>query len=129
MAVPLADARWRVGLEAGGGTTWGEAPMQRSWFIGGPVSLRGYEASVMRGPSFTRGRLEVARTFPQAVAVTAFGDIGWAGVWEEFDSDDLLYGAGMGLSLMDGLIRMDVSHGLKGPLKRFRFDLYLDAIL
>jgi hypothetical protein len=35
----------------------------------------------------------------------------------------------MGFSVMDGLIRMDVSHGLKGPEKRFRFDLYLDAIL
>ena len=26
-------------------------------------------------------------------------------------------------------IRMDLSHGLRGPEKRFRFDLYLDAIL
>ncbi|HSG46395.1 MAG TPA: hypothetical protein VLA43_01150, partial [Longimicrobiales bacterium] len=29
VAIPLADARWRVGLEAGAGTTWGEAPLQR----------------------------------------------------------------------------------------------------
>ena len=83
----------------------------------------------MQGTSFTRGRLEVARTFTQAVTISTFGDVGWAGVWEDFDSNDLLYGAGMGFSLMDGLIRMDFSHGLRGPLKRFRFDLYLDAIL
>ena len=37
--------------------------------------------------------------------------------------------AGLGFSVLDGLIRMDFSHGLKGPDKRFRFDLYLDAIL
>ena len=53
----------------------------------------------------------------------------WAGVREEFESGDFLYGAGLGFSLLDGLIRMDLSHGLKGPEKRFRFDLYLDAIL
>ena len=42
---------------------------------------------------------------------------------------NLLYSAGLGFSLLDGLIRLDLSHGLKGPEKRFRFDLYLDAIL
>jgi len=83
----------------------------------------------MQGTSYTRGRLEVARTYSQATTISLFGDVGWAGAREEFDSNDLLYGAGMGFSLMDGLIRMDLSHGLKGPLKRFRFDLYLDAIL
>jgi hypothetical protein len=129
VAVPLADATWRVALEAGGGTTWGEAPMQRSWFVGGPVTLRGYEASVMRGHSFTRGRIEVARTFPQATTISLFGDAGWAGARDEFESRDILYGAGLGFSVLDGLIRADFSHGLKGPDKRFRFDLYLDAIL
>jgi hypothetical protein len=129
VAIPLADTSWRVGLEAGGGSTWGDAPRQRNWFLGGPLSLRGYEASVLSGTSFTRGRMEVARTFPQAVTISAFGDAGWAGVREEFDAGELLYGAGLGFSLMDGLIRMDFSQGLKGPDKRFRFDLYLDAIL
>lgn len=129
VAIPLAGASWRVGLEAGGGSTWGDAPRQRNWFLGGPLSLRGYEASALSGTSFTRGRIEVARTFPQAVTISAFGDAGWAGMREEFDAGELLYGAGLGFSLLDGLIRMDFSHGLKGPDKRFRFDLYLDAIL
>jgi len=129
MAIPLAGASWRVGLEAGGGTSWGDTPRQRNWFLGGAHTLRGYEASVLSGESFTRGRLEVARTFPEAVTISAFGDAGWAGARDEFDSGDILYGAGLGFSLMDGLVRMDFSHGLKGPDKRFRFDLYLDAIL
>jgi hypothetical protein len=129
VAIPLADANWRVGLEAGGGTSWGDAPRQRNWFLGGPLSLRGYEASVRSGPSFARGRVEVARTYPESVTVTAFGDVGWAGLREEFESADFLYGAGLGFSVLDGLIRLDCSHGLKGPDKRFRFDLYLDAIL
>jgi len=129
VAVPLAGASWRVGLEAGGGTGWGDVPRQRNWFLGGPLTLRGYEASILSGTTFGRARLEVARTFPEAVTVSAFGDAGWAGVRKDFESDNILYGAGLGFSLLDGLVRMDLSHGLRGPDKRFRFDLYLDAIL
>ena len=83
----------------------------------------------MVGPSFTRGRLEVARVMARyATTVSAFSDVGWAGLREEFDADDLLYGVGIGASLLDGLIRLDLSQGLKGPAY-FRVDLYLDAIL
>ncbi len=129
VAIPLADASWRLGLEAGGGTSWGDVPRQRNWFMGGPLTLRGYEASVLSGPSFARGRLEVARTFSTSLTMSAFGDAGWAGLREDFDSGDFLYGAGLGFSVLDGLIRMDLSHGLRGPEKSLRFDLYLDAIL
>ncbi len=129
VALPLPSSDWRVGMEAGGGTTWGDAPIQRSWFLGGPSSLRGYESSVISGSTFGRGRLEVARTYDQIGTLSLFGDVGWAGDREAFDSDDLLYGVGVGGSVLDGLIRMDFSHGLTGKNKTFRVDLYLDAIL
>ena len=61
--------------------------------------------------------------------MSVFGDAGWAGPRDAFDADDLLYGVGVGGSLLDGLFRMDLSHGLNGPAKQFRIDLYLDAIL
>ncbi len=128
LAVPLAGARWRVGMEAGGGTTWGDAPMQRSWFMGGARTLRGYAASTMMGPAFTRGRLEVARVFDFG-ALSLFGDTGWAGQESELDAADLLYGVGVGGSLLDGLMRVDLSHGINGPNRQFRIDLYLDGIL
>lgn len=128
LAIPIADDTWRVGAEAGGGTTWGDGPMQRSWFVGGARSLRGYPASTMMGSTFTRGRIEVQRVF-EIGALSAFGDAGWAGQRSEFDVGNLLYGVGLGGSLMDGLVRMDLSYGLKGPSKQFRIDLYLDAIL
>jgi hypothetical protein len=49
---------------------------------------------------------------------------------DDFDADDLLAGVGIGGSVLDGLIRADISHGIRGPApKRLRFDLYLDAIL
>jgi hypothetical protein len=128
MAVPLSYPTWRVGVEAGGGTSWGEPPLQRSWFMGGARTLRGYPASSAFGSSFLRGRLEVARTFDVGT-FSIFGDTGWAGLRDDFDAGDLLYGVGIGGSVLDGLIRMDLSHGLKGAAKQLRFDLYLDALL
>jgi hypothetical protein len=129
LALQLFGPSYRLALEAGAGETWGEAPLQRSWFMGGPTTLRGFDASTMIGTGYTRGRVELARTFPEAVSVSLFGDVGWAGVWDEFETDDLRAGVGIGGSVLDGLIRMDLSHGIRGPGKRFRVDLYLDAIL
>lgn len=129
--VPVAGdgwRRWNLGLEAAAGTTWGDAPVQRSWFLGGAGSLRGYSATTLSGPSFARGRVELSRTFEAASAII-FGDMGWAGERTDIDSDDVLYGIGLGGSVLDGLIRLDLSHGLKGPHRRFRVDLRLDAIL
>ena len=120
--------RWNLGLEAAVGTTWGEAPVQRSWFLGGAQSLRGYPASTLSGLSYARARVEVSRLYEAGSAIL-FGDVGWAGERSGFDSRDVLYGIGVGGSLLDGLIRLDLSHGLKGPRKLFRVDLYLDAIL
>ena len=126
-AIPLVPRIWRLGMEAGVGTTWGDAPPQRQWFMGGATTLRGYRASSVGGSSFARGRVEVARTFDEIGSLTAFGDIAWAGLRGDFNGDDLLYGIGVGASLLDGLVRFDVSQGLTGPTKQFRVDLYLDA--
>ena len=127
-AVPLVYPTWRLGLEVGVGSTWGDAPLQREWFLGGASTLRGFPASTAMGSSFARGRVEVARTYDIGTA-TVFGDVGWAGLRGDFQADDLLYGVGVGGSVLDGLIRLDLSHGLTSPDKQFRIDLYLDALL
>ncbi len=127
-AVPVVYPTWRLGVEAGGGTTWGDAPVQRAWFLGGAKTLRGYAGSTFMGSSFARGRLELARTLDVG-SVSVFGDVGWAGLRSDFDTGDFLYGIGVGRGVLDGLIRMDLSHGLNGFAKQFRIDLYLDALL
>lgn len=128
VAGPILRPAWRLGVEFGAGTTWGTAPVQRQWFIGGAHTLRGYAASSAMGTSFARGRIEVARTWDVGTA-SLFHDIGWAGSRRGFDLDQALYSIGVGGSVLDGLIRMDLSHGLRGVQRQFRFDLYLDALL
>lgn len=119
---------WRVGLEAAGGTTWGDPPAQRAWFLGSAATLRGYDPSVMGGSTYMRGRVELARVF-EGVGGSVFYDVGWAGGRGEFDGGDVLSAAGLGLTVLDGLVRADIANGLRGPEKRFRFYLYADAIL
>ena len=118
-----------MGMEMGGGTTFGDAPIQRSWFLGGANSIRGYPASTVFGSSFVRGRLEVARSFDGIGSAGVFTDVGWAGPRTSFGANDLLYGVGIGASLLDGLVRFDISHGLTGRAKQFRVDFYLDALM
>lgn len=143
LTIPVTPT-WRIGTELGAGTAFeiGGAsselggpqgigspfPAQRSWFLGGPLSLRGYDASVLRGDDHARARLEVARGY-RGGSLTFFGDAGWAGVFDDFDENEVLYAVGVGVSLLDGLVRLDLSRGLTGDFARTRLDLYLDAIL
>ncbi|MXX33465.1 MAG: hypothetical protein F4Z50_01770 [Gemmatimonadetes bacterium] len=129
--VPLWASGWqraRLGLEAAGGHTWGQAPIQRSWFLGGPGTLRGYPASEMSGLSYFRGRAELSGTF-EWLGASVFMDAGWAGPAGDFESGDILRGAGVGLSLLDGVMRLDLSRGLSGPARGIRIEAYFDAIL
>jgi len=127
-AIPLASGSWRIGVEAGAGTAWGDVPVQRHWFLGNSKTLRGYPPSVASGESYGRGRLEVARV-NSVGTFSLFGDGAWAGDRDRFEWDDALYTVGLGASLLDGLVRLDLSRGLKGPFKETRLDFYLDAIL
>lgn len=125
-ALPLPGAL-RLGLEAGGGTIWGDAPDQRLWSMGGATTLRGYAPRARVGSTFGRGRAELARPFSFG-AVSVFGDAAWAGERSRIHFDDALASVGIGLSLVDGLIRMDGAWGLRGD-RDFRLELYLDGLL
>ncbi len=126
-ALPLGR-RLRLGLEAGGGTSWGDPPPQRLFLVGGPRTLRGYAPRTTGGDTYLRARTELARHFDFG-AVALFGDAGWGTEGRAAPrADEILYSAGAGLSILDGLIRLDAAWGLREP-RGFRLDLYLDGIL
>lgn len=126
VALPL-PGDFRIAAEAAGGTSWGETPRQRWFYLGGASTLRGYEPVAMTGTSYGRVRGEVARLFSFG-AVSLFSDGGWAGTRDDVDLGEALWSAGVGLSLVDGLIRADAAWGLSDP-RGFRLELYLDGIL
>lgn len=121
-------SHFRVVLEAGAGTSWGEPSVQRLWYLGGPLTLRGYRPLSAGGKSFGRGRVELDRSFFFG-RVSVFSDVGWAGEkLADLELDDTLRVAGAGLAVIDGIVRIDGAWRLDAP-HRFRLDVYLDQIL
>ncbi len=117
----------RGALEIGGGTSEGVLPAQKQFFVGGAHTLRGYSGSAAVGPSFARGRAELAYTIPGG-GVAVFSDAGWAGLRREFDTDAALVSGGLGLTILDGLIRIDLARALRKPTG-WRLELHFDSVL
>jgi hypothetical protein len=125
-AAPLF-AGLRLGAEAGAGTSTGDVPVQRLFFLGGASTLRGYEPATVAGTSMARARIELARSYPFA-NLALFSDWGWAGDRTDIVSANQRLAVGVGASLLDGLIRLDLARGLRAP-RGWRLDLHMDAVL
>lgn len=115
-------------VTASGGSSVGALPIQRHWFLGGTHSIRGQSADTAKhGNAFWRARAEFG-TLVQGTRPVLFGDLGWVGDRDSFERVGLPQsGVGVGLSLLDGLMRFDVARGIN-PRKQWRVDFYLDAI-
>ena len=113
-------------VEVGVGTSWGALPVQRSFFLGSSASLRGFHSNEYFGPTFWRARAELATDFA-AARVSAFGDLGWVGPRASFRLDDPLAAVGLGVSLLDGIVRFDVARAVRGS-DRWKVHLYLDGL-
>jgi len=124
-ALPL-PADFRLGLAVGGGAGTRDLPPQRAFAVGGAGTLRGYDPRSMVGACQTRGRVELQRGFA-AGSLSGFFDQGWAGSCDVWPDGAGLRSAGIGLSLVDGVIRADLARALDGA-RGFRFHLYLDGM-
>ncbi len=101
------------GVALAAGTALGDVPVQRAWQIGGATTVRGHDAAALRGESLWLARGELTRGSP-ALRLSAFGDAGWAGPRADFRSSRPLRGAGVGVSLLDNLLRLDLARGIGG---------------
>jgi len=133
-SAPLGAAL-SVGVEGAAGTVLGErTPLQALWQLGGAATLRGYAPGALLGQEYARGRAEVGWGAP-ALRTVLFGDAAWTGGERRFGPDDAplgpdgaLYSAGVGLSQMDGLVRVDLARGL-GSGGRWRLHVQMGGIL
>jgi hypothetical protein len=127
-------AATRISLTGMAGSSLGDMPAQRSFFIGGARTVRGQVAGTQRGNAFWLTRAELS-TSARVIRPVVYADVGWAGDRSNFGtparigpSGRLQRGVGLGFSTLDGLFRVDLSRGL-APQRLWRFDLYLDARL
>ncbi|HEV2149544.1 MAG TPA: hypothetical protein VGR37_19240 [Longimicrobiaceae bacterium] len=101
------------GVSLAAGTGVGSVPVQRAWQIGGATTVRGHDAAALRGESLWLARGELTRGSP-LLRVSVFGDAGWAGESADFWNARPIRGAGLGVSLLDNVLRVDLARGIGG---------------
>jgi outer membrane translocation and assembly module TamA len=98
-------------------------PPQVLFRLGGINTVRGFEYGTLRAPAFWAGQLDVT-PFGGRARPVLFLDVGQAASFSKLLSSTALVGAGVGLSLFEGLIRFDLSRPISPERgKRLRFDL------
>jgi hypothetical protein len=140
-AAPL-PARLRIGAEAAVGAARGSladealgpVPVQRLFYLGGASTLRGHEPGALRGRDMARGRVELA--YGIAIGKLAlFTD--YARISEHPGTSSELWAAGAGVSVLDGLVRLDLARGVgarrgeqaHAVRRGWRLDLHMDTLL
>jgi hypothetical protein len=113
-------------LTLAAGSSLGDLPMQRNWFLGGTQTVRGQYPGRQVGDAFWLARLELARG-ASVMKPVIFTDFGWAGDRNAWKSIGIpMSGVGAGFSLLDGLVRFDVARGIN-PDRMWRVDTYIEA--
>jgi hemolysin activation/secretion protein len=119
-----------VALTGAAGASAGDLPAQRAFHVGGLHTVRGQfaraEGPGRVGDAFWLARGEIGLAMPVA-RPALFYDVGWAGPRGALPHPGRpLSGVGAGLSLLDGLVRLDVARGI-WPERRWRTDLSIGA--
>ena len=113
-------------LTASAGASGGTLPVQRLWYLGGPHTVHGQGPGTAVGDAYWFGRAELGWGTSKLRPIV-FGDIGWAGDRHDWrHPGQPISGAGIGASVLDGLIRFDLSRGIN-PDRGWRADLYLQG--
>jgi hypothetical protein len=110
------------------GSSVGQLPVQRAFYLGGTQSVRGQAPAAMSGDAFWMARAELGLA-AVTVKPLVFADAGWAGARQSWNRQSrTVTGAGAGLSLFDGAIRLDLARGLF-PGSGWRFASYFEGRL
>lgn len=130
-ALDVTASRYLVGnlalaLNGGAGTSGGTLSPQRAWHIGGTNTVRGFRPGTLSGDSYWLARAELGLG-GSVVRPTVFYDAGWAGSRSDWsESRGNVRGAGMGVSFLEGLVRVDLARGVD-PKTVWRAHLYVEA--
>jgi hypothetical protein len=103
-----------------GGVARGDALPQLNFRLGGPNTVRGFPYGTRAARQFWAAQVDYSINRSAALAPVVFADVG-----DTFTSDPMV-GVGFGLSVLNGVIRLDLSKGIR-PSTEVRFDLAFRA--
>jgi hemolysin activation/secretion protein len=116
-------------LTLSAGSSAGDLPPQRRWWLGGAHTIRGQRPdTAVGGNAYWMTQGELARDL-RGVRGIVFGDLGWTGdrsAMQRHAFGRPMSSAGVGASFLDGLIRLDVARGIQ-PRKQWRVNAYVEA--
>jgi hypothetical protein len=118
--LPFSVAGRTGALTIRGGASLGDDIPQLEFRLGGPHTVRGYPYGTRRDREIWAAQVDLALARSPFWAPVVFVDVG-----DTFSADPLV-GAGVGLSLLNGLIRFSLAKGLN-PSTDVRFDLAFRA--
>ncbi|UCG86223.1 MAG: hypothetical protein JSW71_20330 [Gemmatimonadota bacterium] len=119
-AIPFKVIQRTGTLTLRAGAMAGDSVAQMGYRLGGPQTVRGYLYGTRAARRFWSAQLDFALRRSAIWAPVIFADIG-----DTFSSDPLI-GGGVGLSLLNGMIRFSLSKGFR-PANDVRFDLVFRA--
>jgi hypothetical protein len=119
-----ATFRLKGGLVAGA-----DSVPQFALRAGGLNTVRGYDFGVSAGDALWATQVDVSKPGRGVLRLVGFADIGQAGMLSSLGSAPVLSGAGVGVSILGGLVRADLSHPITYTRGRgVRLDLMLGAV-
>ncbi len=118
-----ATLRLKGGLAQGS-----DAVPQMALRAGGLNTVRGYDFGVAAGDALWSAQLDLMRAGRGAVKTVLFADAGQAGNRAAFGDAPFLSGAGVGVTVLGGIIRAELSHPITERAGRgLRFDVIFGA--
>ncbi len=127
------EVRREVGGEAGAtiraraGIATSPVLPQMAFRLGGLNTVRGFEYGSLTGQAFWSAQLDVT-PMASKLRPVLFIDAGQTGAADGLFDTKALVGAGVGLSLLRGALRFDLSRRLSPDVARLRFDVVFGAV-
>jgi hypothetical protein len=121
--------QWLTARLKGGLAVGTDSVPQLALRAGGQGTVRGYDFGVARGDALWAMQLDMTKPSRGVVKLVGFLDAGQAGDRSAFGHAPVLSGGGVGISILGGLIRAELSHPITQTSGRgLRFDLVFGGV-